>query len=120
MLFLSETMNMFELNEFIADQRMQGTENVDFYLIEKHSRFANPFSTFILTVIGVALSSRKVRGGIGLHIGIGLALSFTYILFMRFTTMFSVGGIIPPLLAVWIPNIIYSLIAVFLYKLAPK
>ncbi|MDY0199480.1 MAG: LptF/LptG family permease [Bacteroidales bacterium] len=115
-----ETMNMFELNEFIADQRMQGTENVDFYLIEKHSRFANPFSTFILTVIGVALSSRKVRGGIGLHIGIGLALSFTYILFMRFTTMFSVGGIIPPLLAVWIPNIIYSLIAVFLYKLAPK
>lgn len=115
-----ETMNMFELNEFIEDQKMQGTENVDFYLIEKYNRFANPFSTFILTVIGVALSSRKVRGGIGLHIGIGLALSFTYILFMRFSTMFSVGGSIPPLVAVWIPNILYTIIAIFLYRLAPK
>lgn len=116
-----ETMNMFELNNFIEDQRLQGTENVDFYLIEKYSRVAYPFSTFILTLIGVALSSRKVRGGIGLHIGLGLALSFSYILFMQFSTMFSVkGGSIPPFVAVWIPNFLYSIIAILLYKLAPK
>jgi lipopolysaccharide export system permease protein len=112
---------MFELNNFIEEQRLQGTENVDFYLIEKYSRVAYPFSTFILTLIGVALSSRKVRGGIGLHIGLGLALSFSYILFMQFSTMFSVkGGSIPPFVAVWIPNFLYSIIAILLYKLAPK
>ncbi|HCY01439.1 MAG TPA: hypothetical protein DG754_14980 [Bacteroidales bacterium] len=115
-----ETMNVFELNEFIALQQLQGAGNVEFYLIEKYKRVAFPFSTFILTLIGVSLSSRKVRGGIGLHIGLGLALSFSYILFMQFSTMFSVGGSISPLLAVWIPNILYTVIALILYRLAPK
>lgn len=117
---IGETMNMFELNEFIEEQKLQGAENVDFYLIEKYSRLAYAFSTFILTLIGVSLSSRKVRGGIGLHIGLGLALSFSYILFMRFSTMFSVGGSVPPLVAVWIPNIIYTIIGLVLYRMAPK
>jgi lipopolysaccharide export system permease protein len=115
-----ETMNMFELNDFIDEQRLQGSDIVDFYLIEKYSRFAYPFSTFILTLIGVSLSSRKVRGGIGLHIGLGLALSFSFILFMRFTTMFAVGGNLPPLLSVWIPSIVYAIIALVLYRTAPK
>jgi lipopolysaccharide export system permease protein len=115
-----ETMNMFELDEFIEQQRLQGADNINFYLIEKYSRFAYPFSTFILSLIGVALSSRKVRGGIGLHIGLGLALSFSYILFMRFSTMFSVGGSIPPSVAVWIPNFVYAIIGMVLYRLAPK
>jgi len=117
---IGETMNMFELNEFIEEQKLQGAENVDFYLIEKYSRLAYAFSTFILTLIGVSLSSRKVRGGIGLHIGLGLALSFSYILFMRFSTMFSVGGSVPPLVAVWIPNVIYTIIGLVLYRMAPK
>jgi lipopolysaccharide export system permease protein len=117
---IGETMNMFELNDFIAEQKLQGAENIDFYLIEKYSRLAYAFSTFILTLIGVSLSSRKVRGGIGLHIGLGLALSFSYILFMRFSTMFAVGGSIPPLIAVWIPNLLYAVIALVLYRLAPK
>ena len=116
-----ETMNMFELNDFIEEQRLQGAENVDFYLVEKYRRVAYPFSTFILTLIGVALSSRKVRGGIGFHIGLGLALSFSYILFMQFSTMFSVkGGAIPPFVAVWIPNMLYAIIALTLYRMAPK
>jgi lipopolysaccharide export system permease protein len=115
-----ETMNMFELNDFIDQQRLQGSSTVTFYLIEKYSRVAYPFSTFILTLIGVALSSRKVRGGIGLHIGLGLALSFSYILFMRFSTMFAVGGSIDPFIAVWIPNVLYAIIAMILYRLAPK
>ena len=72
-----ESMNMFELNDFIAQQKLQGADTVDFYLIEKYNRIVYPFATFILTLIGVSLSSRKIRGGIGLHIGLGLALSFS-------------------------------------------
>lgn len=115
-----EAMNMFELNDFIAQQRLQGNDTVNFFLIEKYNRIAFPFSTFILTLIGVSLSSRKVRGGIGLHIGLGLALSFSYILFMRFSTMFAVGGSIDPLLSVWIPNVLYAIVALVLYRMAPK
>ncbi len=115
-----ETMSLAELNEFIAEQRMHGAENINTYLIEKHGRVAYPFSTFILTVIGMAVSSRKVKGGVGLHIGIGLALSFSYILFMRFTTMFAISGLFSPFIAVWIPNVIYGIIAYSLYRFAPK
>jgi lipopolysaccharide export system permease protein len=116
----TETMNLTQLNKYIDKQYMQGADNVVELLIDKYQRFAYPFSTFILTLIGVALSSRKVRGGIGMHIGFGLILSFSYILFMRFTTMFAISGSMNPLFAVWIPNIIYAIISVFLYRLAPK
>ncbi len=115
-----QTMSLAQLNDFIAEQRMKGAENINTYLIEKHSRYAFPFSTFILTLIGVSVSSRKVKGGLGFHIGIGLALSFSYILFMRFTAMFAVSGLFAPIVAVWIPNILYGLIAYFLYRLVPK
>lgn len=116
----TETMNLHQLNQFIDDQRMQGADNVVELLIDKYSRFAYPFSTFILTLIGVSLSSRKVRGGIGMHIGFGLLLSFSYILFMRFTTMFAISGSMNPIFAVWLPNMIYAVISVFLYRIAPK
>ncbi len=116
----TETMNLRELNEYIDQQYMQGADNVVELLIDKYGRFAYPFSTFILTLIGVALSSRKARGGIGMHIGFGLALSFSYILFMRFTAMFAISGSLNALFAVWLPNIIYTIIGVFLYRLAPK
>ena len=116
----TEMMNLHELNEFIDQQRMQGADNVTELLINKYSRFAYPFSTFILTLIGVSLSSRKIRGGIGMHIGFGLLLSFSYILFMRFTTMFAISGTMNALFAVWLPNLFYSIIAILLYRLAPK
>jgi len=115
-----ETMNLFQLNDFIAEQKLQGADTIEYLLIEKHGRFAYPFSVFILTLIGVSLSSRKVRGGIGLHIGLGLALSFSYILFMRFSTMFAVGGHLPPAISVWVPNFLFAIIAVGLYRMAPK
>ncbi|MEA3317404.1 MAG: LptF/LptG family permease, partial [Bacteroidota bacterium] len=115
-----ETMNTPQLNKFIDEQKMQGAANITTLLIEKYRRIAYPFSTFILTLIGVSLSSRKVRGGMGMHIGVGLLLSFSYILFMRFAVMFAISGSLRPLFAVWLPNIIYSLIALFIYKLAPK
>jgi lipopolysaccharide export system permease protein len=115
-----ESMSLGELNEFIKISKMQGEVNVIAYQIEKYKRIAYPFSTFILTLIGVAVSSRKVRGGIGVQLGTGLVVSFSYILFMQFSSQFSIGGSIPPLLAVWIPNILFAFIAIVLYKMAPK
>ena len=115
-----ETMSLKQLDEFIEEQRMQGADNIDYYLVERYSRISFPFSTFILTLIGMSLSSRKVREGIGFHIGLGLLLSFSYILFMRFSTMFSVSGLLSPLIAVWIPNILYAFIAYVIYRYAPK
>jgi lipopolysaccharide export system permease protein len=115
-----KTMNMPELNRFIDKKRIQGAENLQAYLIEKHRRFSYPFSTFILTLIGVFLSSKKLKGGMGMQIGLGITLSFAYILFMRFATMFALKGGIEPFVAVWIPNIIFAFIALGLYRLAPR
>ena len=114
------TMDYFRLNEFIKDQKLRGETNINSYLIEKHQRVAFPFSAFILTLIGVSLSSRKTRGGTGVHIGIGLILSFTYILFMQISSQFSIKGNLSPGLSVWIPNIIFSVVGIFLYRAAPK
>ncbi|MGM0666920.1 MAG: LptF/LptG family permease [Bacteroidota bacterium] len=114
------TMNLFELNDYIDLLRLQGSEEVLLCLNEKHKRLANPFAVFILTLIGVSLSSKKVRGGIGVQIGFGLALSFSYIFFMQFATQFSLTGNLNPMLAMWLPNIIYLSIAVLLYRRAPK
>ncbi|HDJ32946.1 MAG TPA: YjgP/YjgQ family permease [Bacteroidetes bacterium] len=117
---ITETMSVGELNDFIDQQRLQGASNVEEYLIELYNRFAFPFSTLILTLIGVALSTRKVKGGMGVHIGFGLFLTFSYLLFMQFSQQFAIGGAINPLLATWIPNILYGIIALVLYKMAPK
>ena len=115
-----ETLTYQELDELIAMQRMRGDSMVKYSLIEKHTRFAVPFSAFILTLIGVSLSSKKRRGGIGLNLGVGIALSFSYILFLRFSQMFVITDTLPPWLAMWLPNILYAVIAAVLYRLAPK
>jgi lipopolysaccharide export system permease protein len=115
-----ETMNFFELNHFIKQQKLHGEESINTYLLEKNKRIAGPFSTFILTLIGVALSSRKVRGGIGMHIGLGLGICFAFILFNQFSSQFAISGSLSPALAVWIPNIIFFGIGIVLYRLAPK
>lgn len=115
-----ETMSIGELIKFIENQKMQGSTNVEQLLIEKHERLAFPFSTFILTLIGVSVSSRKVRGGIGGHIGIGLGVSFGYILFMQFSAQYAISGALSPLLAAWLPNIIFLVVGIFMYKMAPK
>jgi lipopolysaccharide export system permease protein len=114
------TMTSNELENYIKLLRLQGSDELKLFLIEKYRRFANPFAVFILTLIGVTLSSRKIRGGIGMNIGIGLSLSFSYILFLQFASQFSLKGSLGPMLAMWIPNIIYSVIGLVLYKLAPK
>ena len=115
-----ETLNYHELNNLIDTQRMRGDANVKFALIEKNTRFALPFSAFILTIMGVALSSKKRRAGIGWNIGIGIALAFTYILFLRFSQMFVHTDTLPPAIALWLPNVVFAVIAGFLYRIAPK
>lgn len=115
-----ETLTYNELNQLIDVQRMRGDANVKFALIEKNTRFALPFSAFILTIMGVALSSKKRRGGIGWNIGIGIALAFTYILFLRFSQMFVHTDTLPPAIALWLPNLVFAFIAGFLYRIAPK
>jgi lipopolysaccharide export system permease protein len=114
------TMTSRELDTYIDLLRLQGSDELKLFLIEKYRRFANPFAVFILTLIGVSLSSKKIRGGIGMNIGIGLGLSFSYILFLQFASQFCLKGNLGPMLAMWIPNIIYSVIGLVLYKLAPK
>ena len=115
-----QTMTSAELDEYIAKQKKRGFANIKEFQIEYHQRIAMSFAAFILTVIGVSLSARKVKGGIGLYLGIGLALSFSYILFQTISSTFAVNGNTPPFIAVWIPNIFYTFIAIYLYRKAPK
>ncbi|MBJ59349.1 MAG: hypothetical protein CMP64_02030 [Flavobacteriales bacterium] len=115
-----ETMNMFELDDFIKQERMKGSKNLVFHIIEQQKRFAYPFATLILTIVAVAMSSRKVRGGIGLHLGIGLLISFAYILFMQISTTFATNGDLSPIFAVWIPNLLFASLGLYLLKKAPK
>ena len=115
-----EMMTSPELRHYIARQRQRGFANVKEFELEYHKRIATSFASFILTLIGVSLSSRKSKGGMGLHLGIGLALSFSYIMFQTIASTFAVNGNMPPMIAIWIPNILYAFIAFFLYKRAPK
>ena len=115
-----EAMNYRELNEFIEQETMKGSENVVLWKIEKHKRFAYSFSTFILTLIGVTLSSRKKRGGIGINIGVGILLAFTYIMFMEVSNVLATNAHVPPVIAVWIPNVIFGVIGIILYNQAKK
>jgi lipopolysaccharide export system permease protein len=115
-----EAMDSHELRNFIREERAQGSENVTAYLVELYRRIAMPFSTFILMLIGVSLSSRKIRGGIGAQLGLGITLSFAYILFMQVSNTFAINGSIAPIIAVWIPNIIFAFVAVYLVRVAPK
>lgn len=115
-----EAMDTPALNSFIREEEQQGSANVTAYKVEKYRRTAVPFSTFILMLIGVSLSSRKVRGGIGAQLGIGIFLSFAYIMFQQISNTFAINGSIAPLIAVWIPNFIFAIVAVYMVRMAPK
>ena len=115
-----ETLTSDELTEYIDEQRRRGSQNIEVFEVESYRRISYPFACFILTLIGVTLSCKKVRGGMGINLGVGLGLSFSYILFMQIFTQFAIGSTLPTLLAVWIPNIIYTIIGIVLYFKAPK
>ena len=115
-----ETLTSSELRQYISKQIDRGSGNVVQYEVEYHKRIATSFASFILTIIGVSLSSRKRKGGMGLYLGIGLALSFTYILLQTISATFAIQADAPPMLAVWIPNILFVFIAYFCYRQAPN
>jgi lipopolysaccharide export system permease protein len=115
-----ETLTSPELRQYISKQIERGSGNVVQYEVEYHKRIATSFASFILTVIGASLSSRKRKGGMGMYLGIGLALSFAYILLQTISATFAIQADTPPLLAVWIPNILYFIIAYFCYRQAPN
>ena len=115
-----ETFTSPQLREYINKQIDRGSSNVVQYEVEYHKRIASSFASFILTTIGVSLSSRKRKGGMGLYLGIGLALSFGYIMLQTISSTFAINANTPPMLAAWLPNIIFAFIAYFCYRKAPN
>ena len=115
-----ETMTTKELNKFIIDEVHKGNENVKIYEVEKYRRTAIPFSTIILTLIAVAMTTKKVRNGMGLYIVAGMLLSGAYVIIQQFSTVFAIKGNLDPFIAVWIPNIIFGVLALLLIVRAPK
>ena len=113
-----EVLTSPQLREYIDRQKDRGIANIKNFEIEYHKRFAMTAAAFILTVIGMTLSSKKVKGGMGVNIGIGLVLSFSYILFTTITSTFAISGYTSPMIAMWIPNIVYTIIAIYLYRRA--
>lgn len=110
-----EKMTTPELATYIERQRKRGVGNIQAFEIEYHRRYADCAAAFILTIIGVSLSSRKVKGGMGLNIAIGLVLSFSYILFMGVTKSFAISGMTSPMVAMWIPNFVFAIVALVLF-----
>ena len=115
-----ETLTSDELRQYISKQTERGSSNVVQYEVEFHKRIATSFASFILTIIGASLSSRKRKGGMGVSLGIGLGLSFSYILLQTISATFAINADTPPILAAWIPNILYAIIAYFCYRQAPN
>lgn len=113
-----ETLTLPQLKNYIARQKERGVANIKNFEIELEKRYASTAAAFILTIIGMSLSSRKVKGGMGINIGIGLVLSFSYILFTTVTSTFAVSGYTSPFVAMWIPNVLYAFIAIYLYRKA--
>lgn len=116
----AKVMTYDQLNRFIEREEMRGSTLTGQFNLEKYKRLTFPFANLVLTFIGVALSSRKVRGGIGMHLGMGIGIAFTFILLLQVSSVFAVFGNLPAWIALWIPNIIYSVIAIILLRLAPK
>ncbi len=115
-----EEMDFYELSDYIISQKQKGSKAYKKFEVEKNKRTSGPVAIIILTIIGVALSSRKVRGGIGMHLGAGIGLTFSYILLMQVSTVFSTFGNLSPIIAAWIPNFIFLIIAIVLLQKAPK
>ncbi|SMO68123.1 LptF/LptG family permease [Solitalea koreensis] len=109
-----------QLNKTIEFEKMRGTGNVSKYEMDRYRILLTPLSVFILTAMGVTLSSKKVRGGVGLALGLGIGLCFLYILLMQFTVIFSVQGGLPTYISAWIPHIFFGSLAYYLYRIAPK
>jgi len=115
-----ETLSLTELSSYISELEMRGADDIIVYKIERYIRVTSPFAAFVLTFIGVMVAARKVRGGAGLQIAIGFSLAFIYIIFYLFSRTTAENGGLNPLLAVWIPNIVFFFIGILLYRTVPR
>jgi lipopolysaccharide export system permease protein len=113
---IKEALTTPQLNKYIDQEKLRGRENLNLYYIEKYRRTAQPFAAFILTIIGACIASRKIRGGSGFHLALGIAISATYIMFLQTSTTFATKASLDPLIAVWIPNFIFGGLAYYLYR----
>lgn len=109
-----------ELHEFVQLEKLRGSEGLNSLQVEEYRRIATPVAVIILTMIGAVIASRKIRGGSGAHIALGIILAATFILMDRFSTIFSTKGNLPPLIAAWIPDLVFTFVAIYVYKKAPK
>ena len=116
----SMAMGWSELNAYIASKKAQGDGSIMPYLIEKHQRTSYPFATYVFALIGVSIASRKVRGGTGLHIALGVLLVMLYVFAMKLTTVAATNAGLDPFIAVWTPNVLFGLIGIWIYRKAPK
>ena len=116
----SMAMSWNELNAHIAAKNAQGDDSLIPYLIEKHQRTSYPFATYVFTLIGVSIASRKVRGGTGLHLALGVILCLLYVFAMKLTTVAATNAGLDPFVAVWLPNLIFAIVGVLIYRNAPK
>jgi lipopolysaccharide export system permease protein len=117
---LGETMTMGELNDFIKLQKLRGSDEIKFYIIEKYIRYAQPFTVIILVILGVIIASRKSRQGTGYLIALGFSFAFIFIIMFVMTRAFAENGTLDPLVAVWLPNLIFSGLTYYLYRQVPK
>ena len=117
---LQETLTMTELNSYIGLLKERGADNVKVYLIERYIRYMSPFAAIILVFIGVVVSSRKTRGGTGFQIALGFVIAFVFIIFFIMSKAIAENSTMNPILAVWIPNIVFSCIGLILYKFTPR
>ena len=113
---VKEALTTPQLTKYIAREKLRGRETLNFFYIEKYRRTAQPFAGMIMVVMGACIASRKIRGGSGLHLALGIVLSAVYIMIMQFSTTFSTNAGASPLLSVWIPNIIFAIVAFFLLR----
>lgn len=118
--YLKDQMTTPELKKFIEAERKRGSEMLNTLLVERYNRDAIPVSVLVLTIIGAVLASRKVRGGSGFHLAVGVIISVLYILFSRFSIVFATKGNFTPFLAAWTPNFLFGGLAFYLYRRAPK
>lgn len=118
--YLKDKLSTPELAAFIKQEELRGTEGLNALKVERYRRTATPFAVVLLTIIGTVIASRKTRGGSGMHLAIGIVTAAVFILSDRFSTVFATNGSFPPLLAAWLPNIVFSFVAFWIYKKTPK
>lgn len=118
--YLKDKLTTPQLRRLIKNEQMRGTEGLNALKVELHKRVATPFTVLLLTFIGAVIASRKTRGGSGVHLALGIVIAAIFIIADQFSTVFSVKGNFPPILAAWIPNLVFFVVAIQLYKQAPK